>query len=107
MNEDEDALDPRLLDLTGTIKPSRHDKVCFICPEIKTGEWKRREFQRRGFDNVFVTWPGDSIMGRRFSTVILSSETYELIHLDDRSIQWWNESLRCRLTEHGQIIVIP
>jgi hypothetical protein len=101
------TLDPRLLDLTGTIQPSRHDKVCFVAPDYRQGEKMQRDFRNRKFDHVVVTWPGRSIMGYRFSTILVSDETYHQIQRDQRHVRWWDESLRCRLTLHGQLIVIP
>jgi hypothetical protein len=100
-------LDPRLLDLTGTVQPNRHDKVCFITPDYRSGERMQHDFRKRKLDHVVVTWPGRSIMGYRFSTIILSEETYHHIQREERDVRWWNESVRCRLTFQGQIIVIP
>jgi hypothetical protein len=105
----------------GGASPSRRpaNKTLIIVPNAFFAEKTLREIVQRGEgdpvgslrdgnENFFVTYPGDSIMGRRFLNILISSDCYrDMMRGNPHSKTWFEEGVLCRLMPGGQLIVIP
>lgn len=93
-----------------TLPPLPH--ILLVCQNADAAKLQAHELRRAGRKDVFVTHPGNSLIGRRFDTIIRPAYFSGSQGLRDagaaaqRQEAWWRDQALTRLTQDGVVLSV-
>ncbi len=90
---------------------NRPAPVCYVVASPGEGHSLQRKLNPSGdaWPDVYVMWPGCSVIGRRFSTILVTRAANDMKSVGTpteikRTNRWFLEALQTRLTPDGVMI---